>query len=278
MNKRSIVASFLGAMILFSCTWSQQKTRLKTAWKFEKEILLDGISPIGIVKQDSFLWISDVENNRIIKIDLGGNIIEEYSGFERPMHIAIQGRRIFIPEYTSDTIRILENGNVSNYTMAEQPDAAGGVAVVGDLVAVADFYNNRVILQRGDKIITIGKKGHNDGELYYPTDLDIHDDLLYVADAYNNRVQVFDFEGNYVKMIGWNEGIKVATGLKVTDTSIFVTDFEGNRILVYDHDGRLLQILDQNLSNPTDIEIMGDKMYVVNYSGHSMTLYDLHPR
>ena len=273
MNRFSQIVAF--SLLFFSCSGNLQETGVSTQWKFIKEIPLGGIAPIGIAVQDNFLWLSDADSNRIVKIDQNGEIIEEHAGFERPMHIAVQESQIYIPEYTSDTIRIFENGSVSTYSLNEQPEGVGGVALDGNIVAVADFYNHRIILQQGDKVSTIGKEGHNDGELYYPTDLAIHNNLIYVADAYNNRVQVFDFQGRYIKMIGWNEGINVATGLKVTDAQIIVTDFEGNRILVYDHEGKLLQILSEHFNKPTDIEIIGTFMYVVNYSGHSISLFEL---
>jgi len=279
MNKLSIIAAFFGILLLFSCSGEQEKTEQKieqiTKWEFVKEIPLGDIAPIGIAVQGNFLWLSDVDNNRVVKIDLDGKIIEEFNGFERPMHIAIQGEKIYIPEYTTDSIKILKKENISNYSLAEQPDAIGGVAVDGNTVAIADFYNNRIILQQGDKTTIMGKEGHNDGELYYPTDVAIHNKLIYVADAYNNRVQVFDFQGKYVKMIGWNEGINVATGLKVTDNQVIVADFEGNRILVYDLDGKLIQILSEKLNEPTDIEVIDNVMYVVNYLSRNILIFKL---
>jgi len=257
------ITAFLGTLLLFGCSQNQEKTEQKAIpimeWKFIKEIPLGDIAPIGIASQGNFFWLSDVDNNRIVKIDFEGQIIEEFNGFERPMHIAIQGDKIYIPEYSTDSIKILENGNISNYEINEQPDAIGGVAINGNTVAIADFYNNRIILNQGDKTNIIGKEGHNDGELYYPTDIDIHNNLIYVADAYNNRVQVFDFKGKYVKMIGWNEGINVATGLKVTDTQIIIADFEGNRVLVYDLDGKLLQTLSGNFNKLEFLQKVGQK-------------------
>jgi len=148
------------------------------------------------------------------------------------------------------------------------------LAVDGNSVAIADFYNHRIILQQDDKVTIIGKEGHNDGELYYPTDVDIKKDLIYVADAYNNRVQVFDFEGKYVRMIGWNEGIKVATGLKVTDTQVIVADFDGNRVLVYDIYGKLLQTLIDKFNKPTDIELVDNNMFVLNYKGKTISVFE----
>lgn len=74
-------------------------------------------------------------------------------------------------------------------------------------------------------------------------------------------------------MIGWNEGIKVATGLKVTGSQVIVADFEGNRVLVYDLNGKLLQILSDKFNHLTDIETANGKMYVVNYKGKTISVF-----
>jgi NHL repeat len=274
IDRPYFIAFLLGFITILGCSENKKENREQALWKFNKEISIDGISPIGIVAQGDYLWLSDVENNRIVKIDLDGKILEEYSGFQRPMHLAIQDSKIYIPEYTSDTLSILENGIITTYPLKEIPDAIGGVAVEGNKVAIADFYNHRIILQQGDTSTIIGKEGHNDGELYYPTDVAFNDNLIYVADAYNDRVQVFDLEGTYVKMIGWNDGIKVATGIKVTETQVIVVDFEGNRVLVYDKNGGLIQTLDNNFDQPTDIEILGNTMLVVNYKGKFISVFN----
>lgn len=274
IDRPYFIAFLLGFITILGCSENKKENREQALWKFNKEIPIDSISPIGIVAQGDFLWLSDVDNNRVVKIDLDGKILEEYSGFQRPMHIAIQDSKIYIPEYTSDTLSILENGTITTYPLKEIPDAIAGVAVEGSKVAIADFYNHRVILQQGESITIIGKEGHNDGELYYPTDVAFSNNLIYVADAYNDRVQVFDLDGKYVKMIGWNEGIKVATGIKVTETQVIVVDFEGNRVLVYDKNGRLIQTLDDNFNQPTDVEVKDNKMYILNYSTGVISFYE----
>lgn len=273
MNSASNAIILLSALLLFSCNENKKKTEEVSEWQFVKTIPLGDIAPLGIVVQDNFLWLSDVDNNRVVKINLDGKIIESFDGFQRPMHIAIQEDKIYIPEYASDTVKIIENGTVSALTLKENTDAIAGIDVNVNIFAVADFYNHRIIFQQDDKVTIIGKEGHNDGELYYPTDVAIKNDLIYVADAYNNRVQVFDLKGNYVKMMGWNENIKVATGLKVTDNQVIVADFEGNRILVYDPNGKLFQTITGKFDKPTDIEVSGNKMYVVNYKGKSISIF-----
>ena len=85
---------------------------------------------------------------------------------------------------------------------------------------------------------------------------------------------MFDFKGNYVRMLGWNEDIKVATGLKVTDTQVIVADFDRNRVLVYDLYGKLLQTLIDKFDKPTDIEIVDNNMFVLNYKGKTISVFE----
>lgn len=273
MNKILFAATFIGTLLFLGCSEYQKKKEPKKEWKFIKELQLQDISPIGIVAQNNFLWLSDVDNNRVVKINIEGKMIEEYSGFERPMHIALYNGALYIPEYTSDTIQILKNGNTSAFKLKEQPDAIGGIAFDSSTIAVADFNNHRIILQQGESAVTFGKEGHGEGELYYPTDVAFFAGKIYVADAYNNRIQVFDKQGNSLQIIGDKDGINVATGLEVANNQLFVTDFEGNRVLVYDLKGNLLQTFSENLHKPTDIAIIENIMYAVNYEGQSVAVY-----
>jgi len=262
-----------GILILISLLYL--KCQPETNWKFSGEIHLETGKPLGIVADNGRLWISDADNNRVVLLDLGGSILKEYSGFKRPMHLDISDDKIYIPEYLTDSIRIIDQeGMTTTFALAEKPDAPASIDKSGDLVAVADFFNHRIILQNSDVVTLIGKEGHGPGELYYPTDVAILDPRIYVADAYNNRVQVFDLEGNSLKILADGDGINVASGIAVNEQAIFVTDYYGNRILIYDHEGQLQQILSEHLEKPTDIAISDDKMYVANFGKGAVGVYE----
>ncbi len=272
MTKLFPLALFV--LFLSGCSENKGKKIETLSWKFDRIIQLDGISPLGIVAKNEFIWLSDVDNNRVVKIDFSGNVLTEYTGFQRPMHITMQGSKIYIPEYLSDTVRILEDEHISTYSLKEKPDAIGGVATGTNMVAIADFYNHRIILQQEGVVTIIGKEGHANGELYYPTDLEIRNNMIYVADAYNNRIQIFDLNGEFIKAIGYNDDIQVATGLKVTEGQIIVADFDGDRVLVYNLEGELQQILVKQIDNPTDIEVIEGYLLVTNYASKTISVYN----
>lgn len=265
--KSKFLAAILTLLAFSACHDKQAR------WQFQKTIDLGETQPIGIVKDNDHLRISDAGNNRIITLDKEGNITEEFTGFQRPMHLAYHNNKLYIPEFLTDTIKILNKGTISYLSLLKKPDAPAAIDVNKNQIAVADFYNHRIIFQQSNKAITISKKGHHEGELYYPTDVKIFNNLLYVADAYNNRVQVFDLKGQYVEMTGWNDSIKVASGIDVTKDYIAVTDQENNRALIYNHKGELLQTIHEQIDYPAEILIHGDELYVVNFQGKSVCYF-----
>ena len=259
---------------LFLIFWSCSPEKME--WKFEREIDLGDITPIGLTQLNQSIWLADGDNNRLVEIDNSGEIISQKENFERPMHIATDGKNILIPEYGKDQISILGSDNVlSKLLIKDSLDAPAGVDYLDGTYAIADFYNHRILLGKDDQWISFGKEGKKEGEFYYPTDVQITADKVYVADAYNNRVQVFDRNGNFESTFGKEEKINAATGILVSDKAVFVTDFENDRVLVYDLNGQVLQIIHTKVEKPTDLLLVKDKLYITNYKGKSISVFSL---
>lgn len=243
-------------------------------WTFKEQIPVEGVSPVGIAVDDKNIWLSDPDNNRLVKTDLKGYVLKEIDNLQRPMHVTFSEGKLYVPEYLTDTIRTFENDKRAFLPISSALNAPAGIAVDGSTIAIADFYNHRVILKQGDQELIIGNEGHGPWELYYPTDVAIYKDLIYVADAYNNRIQVFDKKGKGLRIIGEEDNIQVATGIEVADEQLFVTDFDGDRMLVYDLTGTLIQVLSEHFVKPADISFAEDKIIVVNYSGQTFSIFE----
>jgi DNA-binding beta-propeller fold protein YncE len=266
MNRLSFL---LGVLLFLSCTREKH-------WVFEKKITLDdSIRPLGIAKVHKGLWISDPDNNSIFLIDLNGEIQNKFDSIDRPMQISAFGDNIYVPAFASDTVWIFKGNKITFLETNETFDAPAGISVLDEMVAIADFYNHRVLLIKNGETIQIGKEGRTNGLLYYPTDVELTNDKVVVADAYNNRVQVFDLNGNFLKVIGWQEDIKVATGVEIDNNKIFVTDYHGARVLIYNFEGTLLEIFEGHFNKPSDILIDSNKFFVTNYGENSITVYSL---
>ena len=264
-----LLAGMMGSILLLACETKPKK------WVYTGTIELENIAPIGMIAAGNDFWLSDVDHDRLVKIDKTGKVLQEVTGLVRPMHIDGDGQNIYIPQFGADNIRRWDGTRLNEVTIADSLDAPGGVALGSGMIAVADFFNHRVIVNARDTAFIIGKEGHDNNSLYYPTDLKIDQDYLYIADAYNNRVEVYDHRGAYVRTIGWQEDIKVATGVEAGKQQVFITDFHGNRLLVYDIYGQLQQTFTDHLDNPTDVLLTDEKLYVVNYRGQYLSVFEL---
>ena len=263
MDKFKIGYFFL-LFLLISCN--------KTEWKSSGSIILKGIAPIGISIVNNEIWISDGDNNRIVVTDFKGAITRQYEDIERPMHIEEYEGKIYVPSYMSDHIVEISNGQIDTISFDEELEAPAAISLSENQIVIADFYNNRVVVEKNGITHAIGKKGKGELEFNYPTDVQIAGDKIYVADAYNNRIQVLDSDGGFVQFIGEDQGINAATGLFVNAENIFVTDFENDRILIFDLTGNVQQIIDQGLNKPTDLLVHEGSLYVTNYKGKYISI------
>ena len=258
------------SLMLFSCREEGRK------WTFVKKIELpQKARPLAMAKTGADLWFSDPDRFRLLKIDLNGKVLDSIVGIQRPMNIDFNKGKLYVPEFLTDTIWIFENGKKYSLSLNAKPQAPAGLNVKGDTIAIADFYNHRIILQINGKVSFIGKEGHDKGELYYPIDVKVQDDKIYVADAYNNRVQVFDLRGKILNVIGEQDGLNVASAIAFNKNGFAVTDQENSRVLIYDLNGTLQQILTTNINYPTDVMFDGNMLYITNFKENSIVEYSM---
>lgn len=256
-----------GIITFASCT--------NETWTSVNDIDIEGISSTGIALDGETLWLSDTDENRIIQIDKSGKKLSEVNNIIRPMHMAVYKDELLVPEYMNDTIKIIRNGKMTGHIdILDSPDAPAAVDKKGDKVIVADFYNHRIIYNDGGQNRTFGKKGKGPGEFHYPTDVQFANDKIYVADAYNHRVQIFDETGKHLNTIGESEKMNASTGIFVNEEYLIVTDFENDRLLTYDHEGKLVDIIEEGLYRPTDALIADGQLYVVNFKGQFIAVYE----
>jgi len=264
MNKLLIT---LFALALFTSCNTEQWTPLD-------DIAIDGISATGLVIDGETIWLSDTDKNRVVQINLSGDILTEINELERPMHLSMKDDQLLVPEYMMDTINILDKKKSIGYLdILSTPDAPAAVDKKGNDVIVADFYNHRIIYKKDGKSVNFGKKGKGAGEFHYPTDVQFAHDKIYVADAYNHRVQVFDEDANHLLTFGEEEKMNASTGIYVSDLHVVVTDFENDRLLTYDLNGKLIDIIEEGLHRPTDVAVADGKMYVLNFKGQFISVY-----
>jgi NHL repeat len=260
------------ALGVFAC---QNSSKSNAGWEFSSMIPLDTLGVIGIAPaENDHLWLADADNNQLLQIDQGGNVLFSIGGLDRPMHISKRNDVLLVAEYGADRIRLIKPGVKDTLPFQNAFDAPSGVDRENGKTAVADFYNHRVVLSDGKKEQVLGGKGSQAGQMTYPTDVQFAHGKLWVADAYNHRVQVFSLTGKHLQTIGESEKMNATTGLFVGPEQVFVTDFENSRLLIYDLDGKLKGIIAENLDKPTEALQIGNQLYVVNYQGHYLSVFE----
>ena len=275
---------YLVSILFISC---EQKVELPNIWEIKEVIPLDNVHPIGIASDGKNLYISDGDNNRVVKINSKGDVLFEYLDLERPMHIDFNQlksnlgqtsfsttleRAILIPEYGKDSITIINDNERVYLPGTKNLDAPAAISVSKQYIAIADFYNHQILFYNGEEWKRFGKEGNKLGELYHPTDVQIFNDTLFVADAYNNRGQLFTLQGEAIRTFGEEEGFNAATGIYISDYNIYLTDFENNRVFNYNRNFEVLQEISNAINKPTDILKNNGMLYITNYKNGELVV------
>lgn len=260
-------------IVLSFLFWSCNTKQSYRPYKFKNEIVLKNIKPIGVALLNDTLWLSDSDGNRLVQINKKGEVLREVEGFDRPMHIASAGKSLLIPEYGNDRITLFKG---SSTTVLETPDldAPAGIHSFVKEKAIADFYHHKVHFFNGENWASFGGKGNVLGQFHYPTDVQITKDEIFVADAYNHRIQVFDKNGNVIKVIGEASQMNATTGIFISESHIYATDFENNRILIFNKEGEVIQDIKKNLSKPVDIILFRKQLIVLNFDKGTLSVFE----
>jgi 4-amino-4-deoxy-L-arabinose transferase-like glycosyltransferase len=112
-------------------------------------------------------------------------------------------------------------------------------------VYIANTGGNAIlkISPQGQVVARYGSPGSGDGRLNQPTDVAVDGvGNLYVVDTENQRVQVWDWDGQYLRQWGITaantvDGPHIVWGMS---DLLFLTDPEMARVYIYDRDGRVI--------------------------------------
>lgn len=247
----------------------------QSKWEFYWEIKLDnvGISGIEYDAAADIFWVSDGDNNRLLRISREGEIVEEVEIFRRPMHLSYRDGILYVAEFGADRVVLVSGEERIAIPLPQHPDSPAGIDVKGDRMAISDFYGHRIILVSDNQDVTFGRQGSGPGEFNHPAQLRFFGEKLFVADAYNNRIQVFDAENNQVLSVGEDDDLAGVIGLYVDEDYLMATDFENHRILIYNRKGDLLQILEDRLQNPTALIRSGNELFAGNHQSQSIVVF-----
>ncbi len=165
-NNHYFIASFLtGLVVELDPNFNLVKNHFPLLEKIKK--------PFGVVvDNEDYLYVSDFENNTVIKFDKHG-VIKTKIGFKGINKGALLG-----PEYLliddEDNLYVVDSGNHR----------------------INKYKTN------GEILFSFGNDSNSDGKLINPAGMYYFDNSIYVCDKGNDRVVVFDKSGNYITSFG----------------------------------------------------------------------------
>ena len=172
------------------------------------------IEPYGIAIHENLLYVVDVKNKRIQVFTMTGDFVFSFgkSGigngqFQKPYDIAIEQNMIFVTDPKNNRIQIFDlTGNfISNFKPShDNLRHPSEIAVSGDRIFLTDTKKAGIFVYdlNGNPITEFDSKGDGEKKRESSNDLLTYENHLLVVDGENNRIQVFDFEGNYIRMFG----------------------------------------------------------------------------
>ena len=218
------------------------------------------VKPYGIaVSPEGRLYVTDTAARRVFAFDPDSKTVSFVgetgaAKLTKPIGVAVDERgTVFVADATLK--RVFGYGPGGDLLIAIGHDgelaSPSGLAVdrVNKRVYVADATKHQVLsysTEDGKPLRTIGKRGSEDGEFNFPTNLTVDArGQLYVADTLNFRIQIFNADGEFVKTFGtlgdapgnFNRPKGVAVD---SEGHIYVMDASFNNFQIFDQDGQLL--------------------------------------
>jgi DNA-binding beta-propeller fold protein YncE len=218
------------------------------------------IKPYGVaVGPGGQVYVTDTAARRVFVFDAAAKTVtfvgEEGVGkLTKPIGVAVDGDgKVFVADATLNRVfGYMPDGSVAIAIGHEgELENPSGMAVdrTNKLLYVADSKKHKVLCYStvdGAAVREIGKRGMDNGEFNFPTNLFVdREGRLYVADTLNFRVQIFDSGGKFVRAFG-SQGdtagkLNRPKGVAVdSEGHVYVADTSFNNFQIFDAEANLL--------------------------------------
>jgi len=164
--------------------------------------------------------------------------------------IAVDGdRNLYITSFTSSkVVRIDPNGVAEEVIRPGFGGGLYGIDYFNKTFAVSDFKKDQVYIfsEKGKILKKFGGTGNSKGLFHGPKGVCFDGKgFIFVVDGGNYRVQKFDVNGRFVlsfgKMGDYESELSNPTDIAVSGENVYVTDTSNKKIVVFDHYGNYVK-------------------------------------
>ncbi len=193
------------------------------------------------------VWVFDEKNKKVSFLGTSGQ-----GRLNQPIGIAVDNRGIiFVSDVALQRVFGFDRDGKLVVAIGQKGELANpsGLAIdrLSGRLYVADPRNHKIRVYNsadGKFLFEFGKRGKEDGELNFPTNLSSRNGKLYVSDTGNFRIQIFDLEGKFLKKfgdIGDSPGQLARPRGVATDSEshIYVADAAFDNFQIFDEEGKL---------------------------------------
>lgn len=218
----------------------------------------DDMMPYDLAIYESFgqfeIYVTDIENHRILKFDDQGNIVETFThlGLKHPRGIDIDANAcLYVADSGNHRILKLDHNcqyiadwqfkdDITPHAIAIDREANWIYVTDAGIYTPTNQCNNRIYKfdEQGCLLDEWGNNAMNEGPLNVPCDIAVRDGNLYVANKYNHNILMFNHSGKLLETLGeyglLSGNMYHPTGIAFgKDDVLYVSDASLNRVQAF---------------------------------------------
>jgi DNA-binding beta-propeller fold protein YncE len=258
------------------------------------------VKPYGVaVSAAGKVYVADTAARRAFAFDPDAKVVsfvgDDGAGrLTKPIGVAVDDRDVvFVADATLKRVFGYASDGRLQMAIGHEGELANpsGLAIdrANHRLYVADSAKHQVLCFStldGSAQQTIGRRGSEDGEFNFPTNLTVdRQGRLYVADTMNFRIQIFDAAGRFVKTFGTlgdsPGSLNRPKGVGVdSEGHIYVIDASFNNFQIFDEAGQLLLFVGSGGRNPGEFVLPAgmsvddqDRIYVADQGNSRVQVF-----
>ncbi len=174
--------------------------------------------PMDVTITNEFMYVTDTTLKKVHVFNLNGDQLftfgEEGSGpgqFDFPYGISVdEDGKIYVADMYNSQISIFDkNGDFIDYFAYEYSEngtfiSPAGLRIINEKVYITDVDANKVFVfdLHGQLLLEVGEEGIEEGQFLAPNAVIADEEgTIFVVDTVNDRIQMFDDEGNFIRVI-----------------------------------------------------------------------------